>query len=160
MKNIEIWEKRARKLIAINSHADLFSSAAYLCMQQQTMSVPALSRLLEAITKSIKHATAMSTILARRDAVLATSKILLDNSNHELQNAPINSKTLFGNKIKEVAKGNFEPQQQRFLATSSVATTMQQQKVTYPAPPAFKKPKQQWKGFRIGELTVFIPGYS
>ena len=26
MKNIEIWEKRARKLIAINSHADLFSS--------------------------------------------------------------------------------------------------------------------------------------
>ena len=89
----------------------------------------------------------MSTILAteifqaRRDAVLATSKILLDNSNHELRNAPINSKTFFGNKIKEVAKGNFEAQhfgnkikevakgnfeaqQQRFLATSSVATTI------------------------------------
>ena len=46
MKNIELWEKRACKLIAINSHADLFSSAAYLCMQQQIMSVPALSRLL------------------------------------------------------------------------------------------------------------------
>ena len=131
MKNIEIWEKRARKFKAINSHADLFTSAA--CMQQQTMSVLALSRLLEAVAKSIKHATAMSTILAteifqaRRDAVL-------DNSSHELRNAPINSKTLFGNKIKEVAKGNFEAQQQRFLATSSVATTMQQQqKVTYPA---------------------------
>ena len=141
-ENIEIWEKRARKLIAINSHADLFSSTAYLCMQQQTMSMPALSRLLEAIAKSIKHAMAMSTILAReifrarRDAVLAMSKFLLDNSNHELRNAPINSKTLFGNKIKEVAKGNFEAQQQRFLATSTVATTMQQQqKVTYPAPP-------------------------
>ena len=44
------------------------------------MSTPALSRLLEAVAKSIKHATAMSTILAteifqaRRDAVLATSK--------------------------------------------------------------------------------------
>ena len=56
-----------------------FSSAAYLCMQQQTMSVPALSRLLEAIAKSIKHAMAVSTILAteifqaRHDAVLATS---------------------------------------------------------------------------------------
>ena len=32
-------KKRARKLKAINSHADLFSSAAYLYMQQQTMSV-------------------------------------------------------------------------------------------------------------------------
>ena len=144
MKNIEIWGKRA-----INSHADLFSSAAYLCMQQQTMSVPALSRLLEAVAKSIKHATAISTILAteifqaRRDALLATSKLLLDNSNHGLQNAPINSKTLFGNKIKEVTKGNFEAQQQRFLATSSVAITMQQQqKVTYPAPLVFKRPKK------------------
>ena len=86
------------------------------------MSVPALSRLLEAIAKSIKLAMAMSTILAteifqaRRDAVLATSKILLDNSNHELQNSPINSKTLFGNKIKEVAKDNFEAQQQKQLS--------------------------------------------
>ena len=64
MRNVEIWEKRACKLVAINSHVDLFSSAAYLCMQQQTMSTPALSRLLEAVAKSIKHATAMSTILA------------------------------------------------------------------------------------------------
>ena len=103
----------------INSHADLFSSAAYLCMQQQTVSLPALSRLLEAVAKSIKHATAVSTILAmeifqaRCDAVLATSKILLDDSSHELRNAPINSKTLFDNKIKEVAKGNFEAQENK-----------------------------------------------
>ena len=64
MKNLKIWEKRARKLIAINSQADLFSSAAYLCMQQQTMSVQALPRLLEAVAKSVKHSMAMSTILA------------------------------------------------------------------------------------------------
>ena len=99
----------------------------YVCSSRQ--SIPAFSRLLEALAKSLKHATAMSTILAteifqaRGDAVLATSKILLDNTNHELRNSPKNSKTLFGNKIKEVAKGNFEAQQQRFLATSSVATT-------------------------------------
>ena len=74
---------------------------------------------------------------------IATSKVLLENSNHELRNAPINSKTVFGNKIQEVAKGNFEAQQQRFLAPSSVASTMQQQqKVTYLAPPVFKRPKQ------------------
>ena len=151
--NLEIWEKRARKLIAINSHADLFSSAL------QTMSVQALSRLLKVVAKSIWHATAMSTILAteilqaRRDAVLATSKVLL-----ELRNAQINSKTLFGNKIKEVAKGNFEAQQQWFLATSSVASTMQQQqKVTYPAPPAFKRPKQPAKPSRPQQSQSLRP---
>ena len=103
----------------------------------QTYSLLLLSRPLEAIAKSIKHTTAMSKILAkemsqtRLDVVLATSKILLDSSNHELRNAPINSKTLFGNNIKEVAKGSFEAQQQRFLATSSVATFMQQQNLLW-----------------------------
>ena len=106
----------------------------------------------------------MCTILAteifqtRRDAVLAMSKILLDNSNHQLGNAPIHSKTLFGNKIKEVAKANFEAQQQRFLATSSVATTLQQQqKVTYPAPPVFKRPKQPTKPSRPQQMQSYRP---
>ena len=49
VKNLEIWEKRARKLVAINSHANLLSSAAYLCLQQESMSVTALSGLLEAV---------------------------------------------------------------------------------------------------------------
>ena len=89
------------------------------------MSIPALLRLIEMVAKSV---TAMSTILAteilqaRRDAVLATSKILLDNSNHELQNAPINSKPYLITKL-----GKFEVQQKMFLETSSVATTIQQQ---------------------------------
>ena len=34
IKDLEAWEKKARKLIDINSHADLFSSAAFLCLQQ------------------------------------------------------------------------------------------------------------------------------
>ena len=58
IKNLEAWEKKACKLIVINSHADLFPSAAYLCFQQESMSVAALSRLLEAVAKSIKHVTA------------------------------------------------------------------------------------------------------
>ena len=64
VKNLEFWEKRACKLVGISSHTDLFSSAAYLCLQQESMSVPALSRLLEAVAKSIRHSVAMSTILA------------------------------------------------------------------------------------------------
>ena len=105
LRNLECWEKRARKLVAINLHPDLFSSVAYLCLQQESMSVKALSRLLEAVAKSIKHAAAMSTILAtelfqaRRDPAIATSKLLMENSSHELRNAPINSTNIFDNRI-------------------------------------------------------------
>ena len=146
MKNLEAWEKRARQLIAINSHADLCSSAAYLCLQQESMSVAALSRRLEAVAKSIKHATAMSTILttaifqARRDAALASSKLLLDISSYESRNTPINSKTLFDGRIKEVDKANYEAQQQRFLASTSSHAQVHQQKPFNP-PRAFTVPK-------------------
>ena len=75
----------------------IYFSAVYLCMQQQA-NIPTGSFEIETIAKSIKRVTAMSTIFAtkilpaKRDAVLATFKILLENSNHELRNAPINSK--------------------------------------------------------------------
>ena len=74
---------------------------------------------------------------ARRGAALARSKLLVENFSYELRNAPINLKTLIGSKIKEIYKGNFEAQQHRFLATSSAATTIQQQQqnVAYPASP-------------------------
>ena len=83
--------------MAINSHADLFSSTVYPCLQQDSMSVNALSRLLEAVANSIKHATAMSITLpielfqAQHNAAIASSKILLDHSSHALRNAPIDS---------------------------------------------------------------------
>ena len=138
LKNLEAWERKARKLVSINSHADLFSSAAFLSLQQESMS--------KAVAKSIKHATAMSTLLttelfqARRDAALASSKLLLDNSTYELRNAPINSKSLFEGRIKEIAKSNFEAQQQRFLASTSI----QSQSHSFKPPSqsrAFKIPK-------------------
>ena len=144
LKNPEAWEWKARKLVSINSHADLFSSAAFLSLQQE--SVSALSRLLEAVAKSIKHATAMSTLLttelfqARRDAALASSKLLLDNSTYELRNAPINSKSLFDGRIKEIAKSNFEAQQQRFLASTSIQSQSHSFKPPWQSR-AFKIPK-------------------
>ena len=110
------------------------------------MSGAALPRFLEAVAKSIRHSVAMSTILATeifqaiRHATIATSKLLVENSSYELRNAPINSTSLFGNKIKEVAKSNFEVQQQRFLASSS-ANASQQQKPSYSALKSFKIPK-------------------
>ena len=155
-------KESSHKLIAINSHADLFSSAAYLCLQQESMLVAALARLLEAVAKSIKHATAMSTILAtelfqaRRDSALANSKLLLDNSSYELRNAPINSKTLFGGKIKEVVKANYEVQQQILLATSSSNTPGQQHKPCL-ARRAFKIPKLSNKPSRSKQTQPYRP---
>ena len=114
--------------MAINSHADLFLSAAYQCLQQVSVLV---NTLFEAVAKSIKHATAMSTILAielfqaRREAAIASSKFLMDHSSHELRNAPINSQQLFDNKVKEVAKSNFEAQQHSFLTSSASNTNLQ-----------------------------------
>ena len=146
LKNLEAWERKARKLVSINSHADLFSSAAFLCLQQESMSVVALSRLLEAVAKSIKHATAMSTLLtskifqARRDAALASSKLLLDNSSYELRNTPINSKALFDGRMKEIAKSNFEAQQQRILASTSIQSQFSSFKPPTPSR-VFKIPK-------------------
>ena len=154
VRSLEFWEKRARKLVAINSHADLFSSASYLCLQQESISVNALSRLLEAVAKSIKHATAMSPILAtelfqaRCDAAIATSILLLENSSYELRNAAVNAKSLFDNKIKEVAKANYEAQQQRFLVSSSTSTNVKQQKIPYSESGAFKRPRQPSKSSR------------
>ena len=149
LKNLEAWERKARKLVSINSHADLFSSAAFLSLQQESMSVAALFRLLEAVAKSIKHATTMSTLLttelfqARRDTALASSKLLLDNSTYELRNAPINSKSLFDGRIKEIAKSNFEAQQQRFLASTSIQSQSH----------SFKPPTQS-RAFKIPKYPV------
>ena len=84
--------------MAINLYADLVSLAAYLCLKQESVSDTALSRLLEAMAKSIRLSVAMPTILAtelfqaRRNAAIATSKLLLENSGYELRNAPINAK--------------------------------------------------------------------
>ena len=149
-RSIETWEKRACKLIAINS------------LQQQSMSVPALSSLLEAVAKSIKHGMTMSMILAtelfqaRPGAALATSKLLLEDSCYELRNVQINAKTLFGN--MEDARGNFGAQQQRFLASSLTATNLQkQQQTAYLAPTVFKRPRQLKKPSRPKQMQLYRP---
>ena len=162
VRNIETWEKRARKLIAINSHEDLFPSAAYLCLQQQTMSVQALSRLLEAVAKSIKHTTAMSMILAmkifqaRRDAALDTSKLLLENSSYELCNAPINSKTLFGNKIRKLPGAILRPSSKGSWHHPRLPLTYNK-KVSNSAPLVFKRPKQPTKPARPKQMQSYRP---
>ena len=79
---------------------------------------------------------------ARHDAALASSKLLLDNSSFELRNAPINSTTLFDGRIEETAKFNFEAQQQRFLASTSIQSQSRSFKPSN-LTRAFKMPNKQ-----------------
>ena len=78
---------------------------------------------------------------ARRDAAITLSKFLTDPSSHELRKAPVYSQQLFDNKVKEVAKSNFEAQQHRFLACSASKTNLQQQKSSYLATGPLRKPR-------------------
>ena len=52
VRNLECLEKKVRKLEAINSHADLFSSAAYRCLQQESMPVHVSQCLVQTLRSS------------------------------------------------------------------------------------------------------------
>ena len=74
--------------------------------QQESMPVNALFRLLEAVAKSIKHATDLWTIMAiellraQGHAAIASSKILLDHSSHALRNDPNDLNSSFTIKLR------------------------------------------------------------
>ena len=145
----------------------IFFCCIFMYAAADIMSVQALLRLLEAVAKSIKHAMAMSTILAteifqaRCDAVLATSKVLLENSNHELRNAPVNSKTLkIIIKLRKLPRAILRPSSKGSWQLPQLLiqyNNNKQQKVTYSAPPAFKKPKQLAKLSRPQQTQSFRP---
>ena len=102
----------------------------------------------------------MSTLLTteifqgRRDAALASSKLLLDNSCYELRNAHINSKTLFAGRIKDVVKSQLRTQQQRFLASTSTHSQPRSQKPSNPQK-AFKIPKYPAKQTRPKPMQTY-----
>lgn len=119
---LESWEKRCRELVSIASHADLFSSAAFQNLRQETLNPKALQRLLEAVSKTTRHSIALAMslgtemLLSRRDAVLSTSPVLLDHSKTKLRAAPLNITSLFGDHIVEVAQSDLTDQQHRLMA--------------------------------------------
>ena len=122
----------------INSHADLFSYAAYQCLQQE--SVSALSRLGSggqvyqtsySYVNYLGHRIISGSMRCRYS--LLSSKILLAHSSHALRNAPINSQLLFDNRIREA--------QHRYLASSANNPTMQPQKSSCTAIGSFRKPR-------------------
>jgi len=123
-KTLESWESRARTLVTIASHADLFATASFALLQAETFSPIALQRLLEASGRAARHSAALALSLSaeilhkRRDVVLETSNVLTPASKDMLRAAPLNAPQLLGGLIEEVIKTDVSEHQHRLMATN------------------------------------------
>ena len=124
LQQLEGWGKLARAGIHISSHADILSAL------NSSASSPAdlaeLRRYLQALALSHKHLfdvlvrLTSSPILAMRDAFL--DKCALDSSvKSSLRVQPLESATLFGSKMPDVAKTYKEDLTRRSLQNAAVA---------------------------------------
>ena len=66
-KNLDGIEKQVRGLVAINSHADLFSSVAFQSLSSEDMDSAHLARFLQALAKSIRYSVGLSVLIAYTD---------------------------------------------------------------------------------------------
>ena len=114
-KYLEIFEKQCRDNIRLLSHADIFSFAAFKCLQQEKMDPKILSRILESLSSSIKDAIGLSAFKAiglqqvrREAAIRAAPRSLTDQAKKRLRKIPFDSQSLFGGKVDEIYKENTE----------------------------------------------------
>ena len=129
LQQLEGWEKLARAGIHINSHADMFLYGILSALNSPAPSQTDLvevRRYLQALAQSHMHMfdvlvrLASGPLLARRDAYL--DKCALDASvKSSLRVQPIESATLFGPKMPEVAKTYKEDLTRRSLQNAAVA---------------------------------------
>ena len=114
-KYLEIFEKQCRDNIRLLSHADVFSFAAFKCLQQEKMDSKILSRILESLSSSIKDAIGLSAFTAiglqqvrREAAIRAAPRSLTDQAKKRLRKIPFASHSLFRGKVDEIYKENTE----------------------------------------------------
>ena len=129
LQQLEGWEKLARAGIHINSHADMFLYGILSALNSPAPSQTDLvevRRYLQALAQSHMHMfdvlvrLASGPLLARRDAYL--DKCALDASvKSSLRVQPIESATLFGPKMPEVAKTYKDDLTRRSLQNAAVA---------------------------------------
>ena len=126
---MEGWEKLARAGIHISSHADMFLYGILSALNSSAPSQTDLAevrRYLQALAQSHKHLfdvlvrLTSGPMLARRDAFL--DKCALDSSvKSSLRVQPLESATLFGSKMPDVAKTYKEDLTRRSLQNAAVA---------------------------------------
>ncbi|MCG8045424.1 MAG: hypothetical protein N0C90_19915 [Candidatus Thiodiazotropha endolucinida] len=136
LSHLEIWEKLARAGIHVTSHADMFLYGILSALGSSTPSQSDLAevrRYLEALAQSHMHLfdvlvrLASGPLLARRDAHL--DKCALDSSmKASLRVQPLESSTLFGSKIPEVAKSYKEDLTRRSLQRAAAPQPLHKKK--------------------------------
>ena len=129
LQQLEGWEKLARAGIHISSHADMFLYGILSALNSSAPSQTDLAevrRYLQALAQSHKHLfdvlvrLTSGPMLARRDAFL--DKCALDSSvKSSLRVQPLESATLFGSKMPDVAKTYKEDLTRRSLQNAAVA---------------------------------------
>ena len=154
-KNLENYEKQLRELLRVLSHSDIFSVAAFKCLQQETPNPNMLSMILESLSMAIKHSVSLASILtiqvqqARRDAAIHSSKILLDQAKDDLRNIPFANDTLFGGRINDIYQQNAEARRNELINNTICSAPKKQipsstatgKKSTFTKPHPPKKPK-------------------
>ena len=122
-----MYEKQLRETLRMLSHTDVFSFAAFKCLQQESLNPKMLSQILDSLSLSVKHAVGMVSFLTvelqqtRRDAAIqSAAKSLSLEAKNQIRNIPIASKTLFGGQIDSIYKENSEVNRNK-LITKAVA---------------------------------------
>lgn len=125
VKTLEKWESKARMLVAVASHADIFSASTDALLSEQSISPLVLRRLMEALAKTTRYSIALSLSLAsellraRRDSCLAANnRMLMPHSKGILRTAPLKSSSLFGGLIKDVAETDWIDQTHMALSVN------------------------------------------
>ena len=102
IKSLDMYEKQLRETLRMLSHTDVFSFAAFKCLQQESLNPKMLSQILESLSLLVKHAVGMVSFLTvelqqtRRDAAIqSAAKSLSLEAKNQLRNIPIASKTQF-----------------------------------------------------------------
>ena len=113
VSHLDVYEKQARETVKLLSHAEIFSYAAFKCLQLQEMDSRVLSKHLESISIAIKDAMSIATLQSlaiqqtrRETAISSATKPLNDLAKQKLRAAPLNSPTLFGGRIDEIYQEN------------------------------------------------------
>ena len=159
-KLLEKWEARARLGVMVSSHDDHFAIALSQLLKEENVSSRGANRILEAFDTGNRHLMALNLqnatemLSARRDAALAKSSLLLQESKDKLRAAPLASDLLFGGRIAAVTVSDSAEQSRRLSANAANAFA-QSQKRSAPSgkggkarkPPLAKKQKQDVKAF-------------
>ena len=114
MSSLQALEVQLRDMIRILAHAEIFSFAAFKCLQSESMDLRVLMEILKSMSMAITDAMSIATVQThglqqmRREAAIesAPKGSLTSEAKRKLRLAPFTSKLLFDGRIDAVYKEN------------------------------------------------------